>query len=702
MTLLDTSNERLVRFGLRWKFTAAFALQTIVIAILIVAIEQYSVTKTVRQQTIEQGAAIANTIESTAGYYVLFGLTDDLKKIITDISSNPSVQYADFAAPDGKPLAQSAPKSPPEIASSLASTRALTKAEVTNAAGQTLHLFVVPFFESRAEASNPSAKPKGYFRLLINERQSEAAVRTIWTTNVLVTVIALIVAVVLAYFASRIIARPVMELADTAHRISQGDLTHRAVKTSDDEIGTLSDSFNAMASNLERTMKSLQQSQDKLKTVVDTVGSRSRTVMDRVDEQRAIIDDTYRSIDHLNGGVRKITDNVEALSASSEETSSSMLEMVASMEEVSRHTDTLFSSVEETASATTQMVSSINEVDQNVVYLTNFVTDTSSSMIEMSASIAQVETNAARSYDLTLNVATAAESGMKAVRETIDGMEQIRKSVAEANAVIARLGERSVAIGKILNVIEDVAEQTNLLALNAAILAAQAGEYGKGFSVVAAEIRELSERTASSTRDIASLIGAVQGEVDNALTAMSSGTKLVEGGVSLSHEAGKALNKILESATKASEMGKEIASATREQAQGSENVTQSVNRLQEMVKQISAATGQQAQGSEHIMRAVESMREVTKYVRQAMSEQKSGSTMISSAAERMIEMIHEIFQVAAGQAGESEKIVATMEQVRAIADGNRKSAVDMEEAVALLNDAIRSLDEEVRKFRVRA
>ncbi len=223
-----------------------------------------------------------------------------------------------------------------------------------NAAGQTLHLFVVPFFETKAEASNPTAKAKGYFRLLINERQSEAAVRTIWTTNIIVTLLALIVAVLLAYAASRIIARPVMELADTAHRISQGDLTHRALKVSDDEIGALSESFNTMASNLERTMKSLQQSQDKLKTVVDTVGSRSRTVMDRVDEQRAIIDETYRSIDHLNGGVRKITDNVEALSASSEETSSSMLEMVASMEEVSRHTDTLFSSVEETASATTR------------------------------------------------------------------------------------------------------------------------------------------------------------------------------------------------------------------------------------------------------------------------------------------------------------------------------------------------------------
>jgi methyl-accepting chemotaxis protein len=101
------------------------------------------------------------------------------------------------------------------------------------------------------------------------------------------------------------------------------------------------------------------------------------------------------------------------------------------------------------------------------------------------------------------------------------------------------------------------------------------------------------------------------------------------------------------------------------------------------------------------MKAVESMREVTKYVRQAMVEQRSGSTMISSAAERMIDMIHEIFQVATSQAAESEKIVRTMEQVRAIAEGNRNYAVDMGESLTLLSDAIRGLDEEIRRFRVR-
>jgi len=692
-----TQKDTGARIGLRTKFVAAFATQIVVVALLLLGIQQLLVRRAMTEQTVEQGLAIARTIEATAGYYVIFGLTDDLKNIVTDISKSTSVTYAEFLDGSGKVLAASAEAAPAELAN-----RRLVREHGQEVGSAGLHVYTVPFYETKADAANPAAKPKGYFRLLMNESQAENAAAALRAWNVGISVVTLILASVLAWFASRFIVRPILSLVETSRQIAKGDLTQRATVSSADEIGILAEAFNGMAGNLERTIKSLAQSQAKLKSVVEAVDSRSKSVIERVDEQRAIIDDTYNSIDQLNNGVRKITDNVEALSASSEETSSSMLEMVASMEEVSRHTDTLFSSVEDTASATHQMVSSINEVDQNVVYLTNFVTDTSSSMVEMSASIAQVETNAARSYDLALAVADAAETGMKAVRETIDGMEKIRQSVVEANSVVGRLGERSIAIGKILNVIEDVAEQTNLLALNAAILAAQAGEYGKGFSVVAAEIRDLSERTASSTRDIANLIRSVQDEVDNALKATSAGSSLVESGVTLSHQAGKALNKILESAAKSSSMGKEIAGATREQASGSETITRSIDRLQSMVGQINSATRQQAQGSDHILRAVESMREVTKYVRQAMTEQKSGSSMISAAAERMIEMIHEIFQVAASQSAESEKIVGTMQQVRSIADGNRATAGDMSAAIALLNDAIRSLDDEVRKFRIRS
>ncbi len=686
------------RFGLRGRFVVAAFLLTLLITALIVLVQEWVVQVTMIQQTEQQGMSVADTIASTSGYYVTFGLVEDLQAILNDLEKNPSIEYADFISSDGSVLAAMKRSKAPE---GLEKTvpRQPTQSVLKLADGAQVHVFMRPFYETREITA--ASTPRGCFRLVINNSQAQQALKKVTLVNLGVALVALVVAMILASIAARLTVVPILAVIDSAGQVSRGDLTQRADVRSTDEIGLLGTTFNTMAANIEKTLAKILQSQGKLKSVVETVGSRSQTVISRVEEQGNVLDEAYFSIDKLNGGIRKISENVEALSASSEETSSSILEMVASMEEVSRHTDTLFESVEETASATTEMVSSINEVDQNVDFLKSFVTETSASMVEMSASIGEVDRNATRSYDLAMNVTDAAESGMKAVRETMEGMEQIRKSVHDANGVVARLGDRSTEIGKILNVIDDIAEQTNLLALNASILAAQAGEHGKGFSVVAMEIRDLSERTATSTKEIGSLIHAVQNEVQNALQSMGEGAKNVESGVLLANEAGRALNKILDSAQKSLQMGKEIATAMKEQAKGSETVAKSIERVQDMVRQINAATNQQATGSDHIMKAVEQMREVTKYVRQATVEQKSGSVMISKAAERMIDMVHEIFGVTADQSGESEKIVKIMEQVRDIAEGNKRSASEMNDSVGLLADAIRELDEEVRKFKIR-
>jgi methyl-accepting chemotaxis protein len=693
-------------FNLRRKLIAAVVVLTLIITLLVLAVELWSVRGTLARQTHSQGSALADTIATTAGYHVTFDRRDDLRSIIADLSRRDEIEYADFITAGGDPLAAS----DGPIPASLAAIRLAPHPQNDRAsdAGQNLHLFLRPFFAvttgeelGEADSGERAAAPQGYFRLAINERNVIRATRSLLLGAIPITLLALLVGVALAAWGSRFIVRPILDVVDSATSIAAGDLTRRTSIDTGDELGSLSRAFNGMSVNLGRTVSQLVQSQGKIKSVVETVGSRSSIVIQSVDEQKKMLDEAYNSLGQLDSGVRKISDNVESLSAASEETSSSILQMVASMEEVSRHTDSLFTSVEQTATATAQMAASIADVDKNVGYLQNFVTDTSASMTQMSASINQVESNAARSYDLSMATAEAAESGMRAVRETIEGMEQVRTAVYDANQVVSRLGERSAEIGKILNVIDDIAEQTNLLALNAAILAATAGEHGKGFSVVAAEIRELSERTATSTRDIANLIRSVQGEVSNASRSMSDGSSMVERGVELSHEAGRELTRILEAANKSSEMGKEIAGATREQAKGSEAVAGSIERLQDLVRQINSATGQQSSGSAHIMKAVESMREVTRYVRQAMDEQKSGSGMISKAAERMIDMVHEIFEITAGQASESEKIVATMKRVREIADGNRRSAAEMSQAIGLLGEAVRGLDDEVRKFKVR-
>lgn len=695
MPLLASQSDEL-GMRLRTKFILAVTALTLALAVVILSIVQYVMRDLMTKELLEQSSHIANTVEITGSYYVVFDLTEDLAAITRDLAKHRSVDYADFISGDGTILAASNAARKPAAFAKPPADRRRSDAEVEEG-GRKLFLSVRPYYK---DANAPGTVPVGYFRVAVNDLEIREANQRLRTIYLIVLVLVLILGTLLATVAARFIVKPILNLAQIATLIARGDLTRRTEYSSNDELGQLAREFNAMTQSMEKTVSRFLGSGEQLRQISSAVESRAGGVIGLADEQKSSLEDATRSVSEMNRGIQTISENVEQLSASSEQTSSSILEMVASMEEVSRHTDTLFASVEETSSATEQMAVSINQVDQNIDFLRSFVTDTSASMTEMSASINQVEGNAAKSYELALGVADAAESGMRAVRETMDGMEQIRNAVVDANHVVARLGDRSAEIGKIINVIEDVAEQTNLLALNAAILAAQAGEHGKGFSVVASQIRDLSERTASSTKEIGTLVDAVRAEVKNALSSMTRGSQLVEGGVELAQDAGKALNNILSSATRAAEMGKEIASATRDQAKGSEDVARAVDRLQEMVRQVNTATRQQASGSEHIRRAVESMREVTKYVRQAMAEQKSGSVMISRAAERMIDMVHEIFEVTTLQAGESEKIVGTMNRVRTIAESNRKSAQEMNDSVASLRDAVRSLEEEFSRFQI--
>src|SRR6185436_5085574 len=162
--VLSGPRQNKVRVGLRSKFVGTFALQTVLIALAILGIQQLLVRRAMIRQTVEQGAAIADTIESTAGYYVLFGLTDDLKGITYDLAKNSSIEYAEFLGADAKVLAATRDAVP-----AILKDRPLAR-ESGTATGAGLHVYTVPFYETKADATNPGAKPKGFFRLLMNER----------------------------------------------------------------------------------------------------------------------------------------------------------------------------------------------------------------------------------------------------------------------------------------------------------------------------------------------------------------------------------------------------------------------------------------------------------------------------------------------------------------------------------------------------
>jgi methyl-accepting chemotaxis protein len=213
-------------------------------------------------------------------------------------------------------------------------------------------------------------------------------------------------------------------------------------------------------------------------------------------------------------------------------------------------------------------------------------------MEQMSATVVQVGEQSQKASDSARHATEAAREGGEVAEQTLANMQAINDSTKNVANRIAELGESSEQIGKIVAVINDIADQTNLLALNAAIEAARAGEQGRGFAVVADEVRKLAERTTKSTGEIASMIDSIQAETKNAVQAMETGGRAVQEGVQKTQASGEALRRIIAMSENVNEMITQIATAATEQSATTEQINSNVAQISSSTQESSSAAEQ--------------------------------------------------------------------------------------------------------------
>ncbi|TVQ30799.1 MAG: methyl-accepting chemotaxis protein [Phycisphaeraceae bacterium] len=268
-------------------------------------------------------------------------------------------------------------------------------------------------------------------------------------------------------------------------------------------------------------------------------------------------------------------------------------------------------SANEVASAATQIAASSEQISSGMQQQQSQTAQVASAVEEMAASVTEVAQKATEASQKSDEAGKLATDGGDVVRQTVEGMQSISEQVNESAVAVGELGKRGEQIGEIIGVINDIADQTNLLALNAAIEAARAGEHGRGFAVVADEVRKLAERTQKATEEVADSIKAIQTDTTRAVERMQTGRERVGEGVTLAEQAGESLRSIVAGSREVAAMIQSIAAGAEEQSAASTQVSRSVESINavtsesaEGVRQASAAATQLSAKAEQLQTLV--------------------------------------------------------------------------------------------------
>ena len=445
-------------------------------------------------------------------------------------------------------------------------------------------------------------------------------------------VAAIVVSIVIAFFFARSITSPLNRVAKAAAGIAEGDLDQTIVVSSKDEIGQMAAAFQHMVAYLQGMAGAAGRiAQNDLTQDVTPQSQRDQLGL----AFAAMIAQLRLTVGQVSTSALRVSAASGQLAAAANQAGQATSQIAATVQQVARGTGQQTEAITKTASSMEQMKHAIDGVAKGAEEQGAAVTRAASTTAQLTSAIQQVTGNAEAVTRDSAEAAAAARAGSKTVQDTIQGMNTIQAKVGVSAQKVREMGERSDQIGTIVETIEDIASQTNLLALNAAIEAARAGEHGKGFAVVADEVRKLAERAATATKEIAGLIRTIQQTVADAMRAMQEGGQEVEQGARRANEAGQALTAILQAAEAVNRQAEAAREAARRMERLSGEMVNATDTVSAVVEENTAATEEMANGARSVMQSIENIASVSEENSAAVEE-------VSASAEEMSAQVEEV------------------------------------------------------------
>ncbi|MDA8414382.1 MAG: methyl-accepting chemotaxis protein [Desulfobacteraceae bacterium] len=394
------------------------------------------------------------------------------------------------------------------------------------------------------------------------------------------------------------------------------------------------------------------------------------------------------AMESMKAAFSKVIDEIDELSGRTEERASISTEMSATTDAIAENINQYSSFVIETSSSIEEMAHAAKETADNIRGLSISTEQTAAAIHQISASQSNVRENSERGAAASGSVRDQAQQGLSSMAATMKAMQEIVKSTDESFASINRLSRYSARVGEFLVVIQEVVEQTNLLSLNASIIAAQAGERGKAFAVVAEEVRSLARRTSASTKEIEELVRNIQSETASVQRSVTLGRDKVTEGVKISSRANEALDIIDKSAEEASRVVANIASETAEQSVDIQRITEASEKNLERVRQITQATEQQQDATNQILKNLEHMRELAHRINSSAQEQAKGNRLYLKSVLEDNDRTRAIKEEASGHIAVVDQAVEAVQKVNALISSNAADSMQILEGVKTLTRLI--------------
>ncbi|KPL70893.1 hypothetical protein ADN00_17820 [Ornatilinea apprima] len=477
--------------------------------------------------------------------------------------------------------------------------------------------------------------------LVLDQDLSEVnqTVRNILINNAIIAVVLMLLLGAVGITFANSITRPLAMMSQSTASLSRGEIdqqTDSAAKQKiaqrGDEIGVLGQSilglenyFLNMAETAQQIARGNLTAQVQQHSSHDVLGRAFQEMSENLRER----------VTQLNRVANDLGDAAKELASASHQAGQATSQIASTIQQVAHGITQQSDSVSTTSFSVEQMTRTIEGVAKGAQDQASAAARASLVTGQLSNAIQQVAGNALAVTENAKNAAKAASDGQSKVEKTVQGMLSIRDSVEQSARTIEEMGTRSNQIGMIVDTIQDLASQTNLLALNAAIEAARAGEHGKGFAVVADEVRKLAESSAAATREISTLIAGIQATVKDAIATMQQSSQEVAQGVEQATASGQALTDILRAISDVQQQAEQAAAAAEQMNAASSDLVNAVDTVSAVIEENTAATEEMSASSNEVSMAIETIASISEENSAAVEEVSASAEEISAQVEEV-------------------------------------------------------------------